>query len=50
MAQENFDWEEYKVPPLVDLKTLQEYHEYLNAKKLSGIGGKRKNTKRIKRK
>lgn len=31
-----------KVPPLVDLKTLQEYHEYLNAKKTSGIGRKRK--------
>lgn len=39
-----------KVPPLVDLKTLQEYHEYLNSKKLSGIGGKRKNTKRRKSK
>ncbi len=31
-----------KVPPLVDLKTLQEYHEYLTAKQLSGIRGRKR--------
>lgn len=33
-----------KTPPLVDLKTLQEYHEYLNTKRQSGKNNK--NTKR----
>ena len=31
-----------RVPPLVDLKTLQEYHEYLTAKQLSGIRGRKR--------
>lgn len=35
-----------RVPPLVDLKTLQEYHEYLNSKTLSGIGRRKRNKKK----
>ena len=34
-----------KVPPLVDLKTLQEYHEYLTEKKLSSTGGRKRSKK-----